>query len=312
MIKFKVVFIGAGNMTSEHAKAFVHYPEVLISGFTSKTMDKASKLAIEYKTKAYETITEMYEATKADVVIVSVPELATRKVLHECFKFPWKVLCEKPVGYDLDDAKNIFDEMTKSGREVYVALNRRHYGSVRTLLEKLQKQKGRRYIHIHDQEDQIAALKAGRPEAVVKNWMYANSIHMIDFFSFLGRGEITDVQRVIPYNWDKPDHVLVKISYSSGDVGIYEAVWNRPGPWFTVVTTDDARWEMRPIEQLACQVYGTRKLEPVPGSELDTQFKPGLSVQAGEMLKVLRGEKHVLPTLQEAMKTMELVSRIYS
>ncbi len=312
MNKIKIAFVGAGYMTTEHAKAFAAFPEVEIVGFTSLTMEKVKKLSDEYKAASFLSITEMYEKTKADLVIVSVPELSTREVLKECFRFPWKILCEKPVGFDLNDAKTIHAEMKKSGRELFVALNRRHYGSVRTLVEKLSDQKGRRYIHLHDQEDQISALKAGQPELVVKNWMYANSIHMIDFLSILGRGEITNVEKVIPFNPEKPDHVLAKITYSSGDIAVYEAVWNRPGPWFTVVTTDDARWEMRPVEQLACQVYGSRKLEPVPGNEWDTKFKPGLYLQATEMLKAMKGEKHQLPTMDDAMKTMGIVSRIYS
>lgn len=310
--KIKVCFIGAGYMSSEHAKAFSAFNEVLISGFYSRTNERAEKLASVYNTVAFDSIKSMYEKTEADLVIVSVPELGTREVLKECFNFPWKILCEKPVGFDLNDAKKIQQDMNNKGRELFVALNRRHYGSVRTLIEKLSDQKGRRYIHLHDQEDQISALKAGQPEIVVKNWMYANSIHMIDFLSILGRGEITNVEKVIPFNPEKPDHVLAKISYSSGDIAVYEAVWNRPGPWFTVVTTDDARWEMRPVEQLACQVYGSRKLEPVAGNEWDSKFKPGLYLQATEMLKAMKGEKHLLPTMDDAMKTMEIVSRIYS
>lgn len=312
MKKNKVAFIGAGYMATEHAKAFSAIDSVEIAGFSSRTDERAQKLAEQYSCKSYPSIAELYAATKAELVVVSVNELSTRAVMEECFKYDWKILCEKPVGYDLEDAKAIFNSMKAKNREVFVALNRRYYGSVRALLENLEGQKGRRYIHIHDQEDQIAALKVGQPELVVKNWMYANSIHMIDFFSFLGRGEITSVEKVIPYNPEKPDHVLAKISYSSGDIGVYEAVWNRPGPWFSVVTTDDARWEMRPVEQLACQVNGTRKLEPVPGNEWDTKFKPGLYLQAQEILKNLRGEKSSAPTLKDAMKTMELVSQIYS
>lgn len=313
MNKIKIAFVGAGYMTTEHAKAFAAFPEVEIVGFSSRTKERGQKLSDEYNAPFFVSISEMYEISKADLVVVSVPELSTSKVLKECFNFPWSILCEKPVGFDLKDARNIHQEMKNKGRQLFVALNRRHYGSVRFLVDYLSDHaNGKRYIHLHDQEDQFSALKAGQPEIVVKNWMYANSIHMIDFLNILGRGEITNVEKVIPYNAAKPEHVLAKISYSSGDIAVYEAVWNRPGPWFTVVTTDDARWEMRPIEQLTCQAYGSRKVEPIPGNEWDTKFKPGLYLQAAEMLKAIKGEKHLLPTMDDAMKTMEIISRIYS
>lgn len=312
MKKWKVAIIGAGYMATEHAKAFADIPSVEVSGFFSRTNNRAEVLATIHNSKIFGSISELYKNTNADIAIVTVPELSMREVLKECFQFPWKILAEKPVGYNLEDALKISEDLKSSKRELFVALNRRHYNSTLTLMKEMGGHPGKRYIHIHDQEDQIAALKAGQPELVVKNWMFANSIHMVDFFTFLGRGEITSIENVIPWNPQKPDHVLTKILFSSGDVGVYEAVWNRPGPWFTVVTMDDARWEMRPVEQLACQVYGSRKLEQLPSSELDSKFKPGLRIQAQEAIKALEGEKHSLPTFSDAMKSMNLVSKIYN
>ena len=163
-----------------------------------------------------------------------------------------------------------------------------------------------------DQEDQLSARQAGQPELVVQNWMYANSIHLIDYFTFLGRGEIINVEPVVHWSATKPFHVVSKITYSSGDIGLYEAAWNRPGPWSATDTVPEARYELRPMEQISVQVYGSRKLEALPNHEWDSQFKAGLRAQAEEMLKVLKGESHQLPSLKDSLRSMELVARIYS
>jgi predicted dehydrogenase len=308
----KIAFIGAGYMTTEHLKAFKDVEGCQLSGIFSRTQSKATELSQSHPGLIVAQSTqELYEQTRAEIVVIAVPELQLAKVCESAFKFPWKVLLEKPAGYDLADAQRILNLAETHGSEVYVALNRRHYSSTRKLVSELEQRTGRRFIHILDQEDQTAALKYGQPELVVKNWMFANSIHLIDYLQFLGRGTISNIEHVIPWNPSEPWHVVAKISYSSGDVALYEAAWNRAGPWSLTVTTNEARYEMRPMETIAVQNYGQRKLEPLAIHAWDTDFKPGLRLQAEELLKAIKGEAHQMPTLKEAFKSMELVAKIY-
>lgn len=308
----KVAFVGAGYMTTEHIKAFKDVPGVELAGIYSRTRLRAETLALDSGVgKVCDSIAELYEKTKAELLVISVPELSVREVCLEAFKYPWTCLIEKPAGYDLTDAENIMEGATKLGRHAFVALNRRHHSSTRTVLEDISKQEGSRLIHVYDQEDQIAARKAGQPALVLENWMYANSIHVIDFFSFLGRGKIISVTPVVRWTPENPQFVVAKITYDSGDIGIYEAVWNGPGPWAVTVTTQQKRWEMRPLEQALVQPYGSRKLEPVATDEWDIRFKPGLRLQAGEAVKAAMGQLHGLPSLADAMQSMRLVQAIY-
>jgi hypothetical protein len=104
---------------------------------------------------------------------------------------------------------------------------------------------------------------------------------------------------------------MAKISYEFGDIGIYEAVWNGPGPWAVTVTTQQKRWEIRPLERVAVQPYGSRALVYFKENEWDTNFKPGLRAQAGEAVKAVFGEPHTLPSLDDAIKSVRLVHAIY-
>jgi predicted dehydrogenase len=308
----KVAFIGAGYMTTEHVKAFKDVTGVELAGIYSRTKIRAEKLALELSVGSVsESIAELYEKSRAQLVVIAVPELAVREACLEAFKYPWTCLIEKPVGYDLADAEQIMAAATNLKRRAFVALNRRHHSSTRIVLEDISKQQGQRLIHVYDQEDTNVARKAGQPELVVQNWMYANSIHVVDYLSILGRGEIVAVDPVIRWTPQSPQFVMAKISFESGDVGIYEAVWNGPGPWAVTVTTQEKRWEMRPLELAAVQPYGSRKLEAVAVNEWDIKFKPGLRAQAGEAVKAVFGEPHTLPSLEDAMKSIRLVHAIY-
>lgn len=311
-LPFKVSVIGAGYMAREHIRAFQNIPDVKVTGIYSRTFSRAKALGAEFGIEEIcNSIDLLFEKSQADLVVIAVPELSVRNVCLEAFKYPWLCLIEKPAGYDVADAEMIVEAAKKHKTKAFVAMNRRHYCSTKTVLSDLKTCTGQRLIHILDQQDQIQARAAGQPELVVQNWMYANSIHLIDYFKIFARGEIIGLEPIIPWCAANPNFVVAKINFSSGDIGLYEAVWNGPGPWGVTVTTQEKRWELRPLEQAAFQLYGSRKLESVAMHASDIEFKPGLCMQAEEAMKALRGLPHTLPSLKEFLESMYLVQAIY-
>jgi predicted dehydrogenase len=312
MNHFKIAIIGAGYMSKEHIKAFKSFNEFHISGIYSRTKSKSEILSFEYDIKyVCDSIDELYLKTKADLVIISVPELNTKDVCEIAFKYPWLCLIEKPVGYNLKNAIEILNLSEKYNSKAYAALNRRHYSSTRILQEDLKTNNEIRNLHVFDQENPQVALDGGTPKLVVDNWMYANSIHIIDYFTLFCRGSLISVENINKWIPGKPCFVLSKLVFSSGDIGIYEAIWEGPGPWAVTVSTPSKRWEMRPLEELSIQIYKSRKSIIHDIHIWDTNFKPGLRLQAEETLKVLKSETNQLPTLKDALVTMELINKIY-
>lgn len=309
----KVAIVGAGNMAREHARAFHGLPGAELCAIFSRTAERATALAREFRiSQVCASLEELFERTRADLVVVTVRELSMNDVARRCFAYPWTVLLEKPAGYDLADAEEILGNARRTGAlgRTFVALNRRSYQS--TLQAKaLLPDSGPRFIKVQDQQDQQAARESGQPEAVVHNWMFANSIHTIDYLRVFGRGEVTDVTCAAPWDAARPGVVLAKIGYSSGDIGFYEGVWNGPAPWAVTVSTPEVRVEMRPLESLSVQRRGERKLAPVELDAVDAQFKPGLRRQAEQALQAARGETASLPKLEDALASMRLCARIF-
>ena len=307
-----MAIVGAGYMAREHIRAFQDVPGVQIMCIHTRTRTRAEEVAAQFDIPTVcDSLSELYDITQAHLVVVTVPELVMSTLSRACFEYPWAVLLEKPAGYNLSDAEDIELAARTKNRRVFVALNRRHYSSTQTVLSDLKKLSGQRFIRVQDQEDQIRALQAGQPKTVVDNWMYANSIHVIDYFLMLGRGKICAVEPIIPWNPDEPRYVAAKISFDSGDVGLYEGIWSGPGPWAVTVNTPEKYWEMRPLEKAAFQIAGQRKMEPVESHPWDTQFKPGLRLQAEKAVAAAKGEANDLPTLQNAMESMRLVRAIF-
>jgi hypothetical protein len=129
--------------------------------------------------------------------------------------------------------------------------------------------------------------------------------------NLFGRGKVLSVEQVIPWNSQEPWVVVAKVNFESGDIGLYEGVWNAPGPWSVGISTREKRWEMRPLEQLAYQSAGQRKAEVMELHPWDTQFKPGLRLQAAQVVSAVFGGKTDLPTLQDSLESMKLVNQIF-
>lgn len=308
----RVAIVGAGYMAREHIRAFKDIDGVEVVGIQSRTRARAEALAAEFGVKGvHESIADLHAATAADLVVVTTPELETNRVCKACFEFPWTLLIEKPAGYDVADAEDIERTRREKNRQAFVALNRRHYSSTRAVLADLAPADGPRLIVVRDQQDPVTALAAGQPPLVVKNWMYANSVHVIDYFTVMARGRVAHVENVIPWTPDAPRYVAAKVQFDSGDVGLYEAIWDGPGPWAVTVNTPRQRWELRPLEKAAFQARGTRALVGVDVEPIDEKFKAGLRHQAGLAVAAAHGRATNLPTLEDALVSMRLVQAIY-
>jgi predicted dehydrogenase len=311
-MSIRVAIVGAGAMAREHIRAFADVPGVSVGGVHSRTRSRAEGLAAEFGIpQVCDTVDDLYTTTRADLVVVAVPELATRSVAEACFQHPWTVLLEKPAGYDLADAEAIARAAETNRARVYVALNRRFLSSTRATVDDLERQAGPRFIYVQDQQSLELARSIGHPAEVVRNWMFANSIHLVDYFFTFGRGNLVSVHRVFPYG--PTAHVVVAaLEFDSGDRGLYEAMWSGPGPWAVSVTTPSRRWEVRPLEQASFQSAGERRLQPVEVAEWDRAFKPGFRLQAEEMIRAVRGEPTRAVTIEQANRTMRLIQALYT
>lgn len=308
----KLAFIGAGMMALDHLKAFADMPECRVAGIQSRTRSKCDALSATFGIPLVAgSIAELYEKTRADLVVVTVNETSMREVCVEAFKYPWKLLIEKPVGIDYDEAAYLADLASRNSVVAWAALNRRQHSSLKSVLGELAHDSGKRFIHVMDQEDQIAARAFGHPERLVQNWMFANAIHMVDYFAILGRGEVTGATPVVPWDPGNPGLVISRIDYASGDVGLYQAIWNAPAPWTVSVSTPEKYLELRPLEQASIRTAVRRKAEPYPVHPWDTDFKPGFRAQAEEAVKAVRGKPHNLAGLDAALSTMRLINAIY-
>lgn len=307
----RVAIVGAGYTAREHARAFGDVGDVVVSGIFSRTKSRAAQLAAELGIPhVCDSVDDLAARTEAELVVVGVPEMAMNAVAKQCFQHRWSVMLEKPPGYDLADSKDIAAAAERSGSTVYVGLNRRFLSATTAVLEEVGSGSESRFIVVQDQQSLDQARGIGAPEEVVERWMFANSIHTVDYLRIFGRGEITDVDPLVPWDRRSPGQVVAKIGYSSGDSGLYIAIWDGPGPWGVSVSVPGTRWEMRPLEHATRQRSGG-PVTDLPVHPWDERFKPGFRAQARAVVDAVVGDGSAT-TLRDALETVRLIDHIYA
>ena len=308
-----IAIVGAGGMAREHAKAFASLPGVKVAGLTSRTRAKADALASELGVPLVtDSIAALYERTRADLVVITVPELSANPVAMEAFKHPWAVLMEKPAGYDLADAEKIAAAARGRRAPVMVGLNRRFYSSSRTIKADLETRPDeKRFIHVQDQQSYAEARRYNHPPQVVEKFMYANSIHLIDLIPFFGRGKVARVTPVTPWRGEDTEVMLAYVEFDSGDTALYEGLWKGPGPWAANVSTPGKRWIMQPLEDATYQNANERARHTIERAEEDKQFKAGFLLQARNAVAAVRGEASEIPSIEDSLETMRLINRMF-
>ena len=311
-MKFKVAIVGAGYMAREHLRVLSASREFEVVGIFSQTYEKAVALAnqegIQYVASS---ISDLFKKTQAQVVLVAVPEMSTEKVCLEVYDHPWISLVEKPVGYNLEIAERISSECTRLHRRSYVALNRRYFDSTIKLEESAQRLQGMRYLRIIDQEDTEAAAKANQPLDVIQNWMFANSIHIIDYIQLLMRGKVVS-KTVTDDSLGGSVRILsAQLYYDSGDRVDYRGLWNTPGSWSVNLHIGQTEFEARPLEVLGTRTLGQRGFHHFSFGSDDSDFKPGLKKMWDDMSNLLNSRSTRLVSVSDSLELMRTIRLIY-
>ena len=312
-MKFKVSFVGSGYMAEEHAKAFKDSNEFELVSVFSKTKSNAKKFCSKFKMKNINSsIEDIYKKNKPDLLVISITETELTKMLKKIMKYDWTILVEKPCGINLQDSQVINRLIKLNKSKIFVSLNRRFYSSSMYLKKKIETINEKIVIQINDNQDLNLAKSFSYNNKIIKNWMYANSIHNIDLFNYFGRGKIINVKNIYNYTPKNPFFVNSILSFSSGDIGVYNATWNMPGYWSVNISSKDANYELKPIEKLKIKTNKNRfDISECKISRWDVNFKPGLRMQVEELKKYFNRHKYNLCTFNDSFETQKLINKIY-
>ncbi len=308
MKKIKIAIIGAGAMAEKYLQVLKTNRKIILSGIFSRTFLKAENLKKKFKIKKnIKKFEKLFSETNADIVISTVSVDQMYKTTLKLIKYPWLIFIEKPPGLNYQEYKKLLKFANLSKKKIFVGMNRRYLSSTLDLIKSLRKERSKRSIFIFDQQDINIQKKNNRPRKVLYYWMYANSIHLIDYANFLCRGQVKKIDIISRYKKE----IHCKIKFNSKDNVNYICRWNKPGPWQIKVSTDNSYYELSPLENLKIKTGYNKNFVEYLKSKNDNVFKPGLKKQVDELINIFLNKRSNLPELKDLKLTMSLINKIY-
>lgn len=308
MKKIKIAFIGAGNTMDQHLKVVKKGSDlsVELSGIFSRTRIKAEKLQKKYKIDHLcKDIDDLYEKTKADVLIIVVSVESLKEIAIKASKFPWKILTEKPFGINLKENLQLKKVLGKKKNQFYIGFNRIFYDNSIFVKKLIKNDKSQRILNVYDQQD---ITQFGK-QVTKKNLMFSNSIHIFSLFNYLVRGKYTKMEKILKTVSKSEKYIVKKIKFSSGDIVFLHSIWNRPGPWKLDLSNSNYFFCFDPLETLKYKEKKSKKYVNYPQANDDIKFKPGFKKQFDFFMKNFSKENKF--NFDDSTKLMNQINDYY-
>lgn len=234
MARFRGVCIGAGYFSQFQYEAWARIPEVEITAFCNRNMDRAQAIRDEFGiARHYTDYRDMLEAEKPDFVDVITPPPTHRPMCRFAGQRGIDVICQKPLAPTFAEARQIADDAGRAGIRFMVHENFRFqpwYREIRRLL-----QKGTLGDKLHSLYF-CARMGDGWGENAYRDrqpyfrdyprlLVYETGVHFIDTFRFLA-GQIDRVYGILrklnPVIAGE-DCAMVVFEFANGAVGVWDA-----------------------------------------------------------------------------------------
>ena len=308
--KIRVLIVGAGRIGREYLKILNQKRKFEIKGILATSHKNFKEVKKITKKNIFITNENFLKNKSFDLAIIAVPVDKTFQVSKKIMKYAKTLLIEKPPSLSLKDANNLLKQSKSNRNKLFVALNRAYFDSTIEALKIIKSNKNKRIVEVTDQEDVYSAKKAGHSKKVLNKWMYANSIHMIDYFRLFCRGK---VKKIIHFgNFKSTFHKKIfisKIIFSSGDIGIYKAFWNLPNKWQVKIISKNIFINLFPLEKISIFENNIEKTFNLKLSK--DKFKEGYLNQINDIENFFLLKKNKLVSLRENIKTLNLIQKLY-
>ena len=311
-MKNLIWLIGSGPMSVSYAKVLSDI------GTPFKVIGRGQSSAKDFKEKTGIIVIEgglsKYLETKPEIpkwVIVStgVEELFnTSKTLID---YGVKdILCEKPGGLNSTQIKNLSEIAINAKANVFLAYNRRFYGSVAKAKEIVVEDGGVTSFSFEFTEWSHVIENIVKADGVLEHLFLNNSSHVADLAFYLGgKPSVLHCNISGGVNWHKCSSIFSGSGKTETNALFsYQANWEAPGRWGVEILTKKHRLYLRPMEKLQIQNIGSVKVEFVEIDEsLDLQYKPGLYKQVEAFLN---GDISNFITIQEQAEMTNIYNQI--
>jgi UDP-N-acetylglucosamine 3-dehydrogenase len=221
----KTAVIGVGSMGRNHARVDWELPEVQLVGVADQRETVVKAIAERYNTRAYTDFRYLLDEQKPDAVTIAVPTICHMEVAMEVIQRGIHLLIEKPIAFNVDEAKVMIEAARKANVQLMVGHIERFNPAVIALKK-----------HLVDHElghvFQIDARRQGPlPERISDVGVVVDlAVHDLDIMRYVTQAEITRVYAETEHgiHSQKEDLLSGVVRLSNGTIGTLLINWITP------------------------------------------------------------------------------------
>ena len=317
-MRYKCLIIGLGqigmgydlkldpqNAILTHARAFSEHPSFELIGGVDTDEGKRNSFKFFYGLPAYTTIISALKANKPNLVVIALPTHLHYVALQEVLSYvsPKIIVCEKPLAYDIVEARQMVDACEKAGINLYVNYMRRADPGVIEVKKRID-------------SDNIATPIKG--VVWYSKGFLNNGSHLFNLLEFW-LGAFIDAKLLTSGRlWNNIDpEPDVQVEYEKGKV-VFISAWEESFSHYTIELLSPSgrlRYEQggeliywQPIH-VDPQFEGYKTLQATPEIISNEMNRYQWNV-ADALLKALDGKMNTLSTGRQSLKTIESIHGI--
>jgi predicted dehydrogenase len=233
----RIGIIGAGPNAAGHARYFAQSEQAELIAIADVALDRAQELATELNARAVADYNEFLH--DVDAVVVSSPNFLHHEQAIACVSAGKHIYCEKPMGLDLKQARDIATTVNAAGVKSVVGFATRFGSDIQTMQRLYHHGEFGDLISVCSRRlgfiDPVNASKWRLDHKLSGGLLYEINIHEIDWMMCLG-GEVQSVYaRTWSANRDSErsnDHIFVTMAFADGANGMHEGSWLSSNPQY--------------------------------------------------------------------------------
>jgi predicted dehydrogenase len=224
--------VGVGMIGRLHAMAYSQSARTTLVGVVDADLEKAKKVAKEFDTKAFSSLSELISSEQPEIISIAVREDVRFEIAIEAAESGANLLLEKPLAPSLIEADALLDAIAK------ISLNKKY--AVNFILRSDQ-----RYSEVKQRIDQgalgdictIFARRRGTSAGAEiygpwTNLLISTAIHDLDAIMWTTGATIERVYAESVVNkcaqWNHEDAVVATLKLSNGAIATLETSWVMP------------------------------------------------------------------------------------
>ena len=231
--KLGVAVLGVGEMGQRHAENLRRLvPRARLVAVADVSAERARKVAADLEIEnSYDSLDAMLECKGIDAVVIATPDKFHAASVRAVAAAGKDILCEKPLGLTLNEARDLLASVDKSGVRLQVGFMRRYDPAYATAMRRIAAGEiGDPVVFKSIGRDKDGAPLAAYQSGINGMLFYANTIHDFDLARWLMQDEVAEVHAFTtvitrPELAQYSDVVasVVNLKYGKGAIGNIES-----------------------------------------------------------------------------------------